>query len=125
MRAGGGNLTTTHVEELSLCSLFLMDAAKKTDKEFNVHRSSTSHTIRDASRDIDKMAKILLERQVTSVTEGRDVPKFEDPTERGLKKMCNTQWVQETLSRNPFDDEVLTGDEQTIDLEFEIADAEF
>ena len=125
MRAGGGNLTTTHVEELSLCSLFLMDAAKKTDKEFNVHRPSTAHTIRDATRDIDKMANILIERQVTSVTVDRDSPKFEDPTERGLKKMCNTQWVQETLSRNPFDDEVQSGDEHTIELDFEIADAEF
>ena len=75
MRGGGGNLTTTHVEELSLCSLFLMDAAKKTK---NVHRFSTAHTIRDATRDINKMANILIERQVTSVTEGRDSPKFEE-----------------------------------------------
>ena len=80
----------------------LPDGCRKEDKEFNVHRCSTSHTVRDATRDIDKMAKILIERQVTSVSEGRDVPKFEDPTERGLKKMCNTQWVQETLSRNPY-----------------------
>ena len=29
---------------------------------------------------------------------------FEDPTPNGLK-MCNTSWIEETLSRNPTDEE--------------------
>ena len=49
------------------------------------------------------MVKVLHEQKVTSLVEGRNSPPFEDPTEKGLKKLCNTKWVQETLARNPLD----------------------
>ena len=65
MRASGGNLTETHIEELSLCALFLMSAAKKVDQELGCHQS-TAHTIRDANKDISKMMKVLLEKSVSS-----------------------------------------------------------
>ena len=99
MRASGGNLTDSHIEELSLCALFLMSAAKKVDKEFACHQSS-AHTVREAGLDITKMANLLLEKSVTSFMTNRTTPAFTDLTEKGLKKLCNTEWVHETLARD-------------------------
>jgi hypothetical protein len=58
MRSGGGNLTDAHAEDVSLCTLFLMEAAKTTDKEFEAYRT-TVHTIRDANKDILKISTQL------------------------------------------------------------------
>ena len=122
MRAGGGNLTNSHIEDLSLCALFLMSAAKKTDQEFRSHRT-TAHSVRDANKDIDKMVHVLNEKKVTSLLEGRNSPPFEDPTEKGLKKLCNTKWVQETLERNPLDEDIESVQEEHVaDIDYEIAD---
>ena len=122
VRAGGGNLTNSHVEDLSLCALFLMSAAKKTDQEFCCHRT-TAHSVRDANRDIDKIVHVLHEKNVTSLLEGRNSPLFEDPTEKGLKKLCNTKWVQETLARNPVDEDFESLQEEHVaDIDYEIAD---
>lgn len=123
MRAGGGNLTNSHIEDLSLSALFLMSAAKKTDQEFCSHRT-TAHSTRDANRDIDKMVNVLHEKKVTSLLKGRNSPPFVDPTENGLKKLCNTKWVHETLARNPIDEdfESLQEEDQVRDIDYEIAD---
>ena len=53
----------------------------------------------DASRDIDKMMGCLMEAQVALEVSNRNTPAFEDPTEKGLHKMFNTSWIQDTLSR--------------------------
>lgn len=125
MRASGGNLTDTHIEELSLCALFLMSAAKKVDQELGCHQSS-AHTVRDANKDISKMVKVLLEKTTSSFLSERNSPTFEDPTEKGLKNLCNTEWVQETFARNPLED--ATGflqeedDTSSIDLDYELSD---
>ena len=55
LRSAGGNLTTKHVEDVSLCALFLMEASKKADHLFKVPPPSTAHTIRDSDKDIEKM----------------------------------------------------------------------
>ena len=57
------------------------------------------------ARDIDKMAAVLLDKKATAFIEDRTTPTFEDPTPNSLKKMCNTSWIEETLSRNPTDEE--------------------
>ena len=36
MRASGANETQKHVEDVSLCALFLMDVAKRVDRMFGV-----------------------------------------------------------------------------------------
>ena len=41
---GGGNVTKTHAEDVSLCALFLMDASKKVDHEFKTQQL-TAHTV--------------------------------------------------------------------------------
>lgn len=64
------------------------------------------------------MANILGEKSVTSFLSGRNI---EDPTEKGLKKLCNTQWVHDTLARSPVDED--TEEERyEVDLDYEIAD---
>lgn len=120
MRASGGNLTESHIEELSLCALFLMSAAKKVDKEFSCQQSS-AHTVREARKDIDKMADLLLEKSVTSFSTSRTSPTFNDPTEKGLKKLCNTEWVHEMLTRDVTDED-MEEEEHVIDLDYDIAD---
>ena len=120
MRASGGNLTDSHIEELSLCALFLMSAAKKVDKEFSCHQSSV-HTVREAKKDIDNMAQQLLEKSATSFLTGRTGPIFEDPTEKGLKKLCNTEWVHEILAKSTSDEEV-EEEERYTDLDYDISD---
>lgn len=89
MRAGGGNITRTHAEEISLCALFLMDASKKVDRDFSVHRS-TAHTVRDAQKDIQRLTGTLLRSEVTSEISSRNLPPFTDPTMIGHKKIGTT-----------------------------------
>ena len=100
-----------------------MSAAKKVDRELGCHQSS-AHTIRDANNDISKMVKVLLEKSVSAPVSERNNPTFEDPTEKGSKKLCNTKWVQETLARNPLeeDTEFLQKDDANVDLDYKLSD---
>ena len=101
----GSNLTQQHAEDLSLCALFLMEASKRVAREFGACRTM-SHTTRDANKDITNMLNILLEKKVTQelrVPERTSVA-FKDPTDDGLDKMCNSNWIKETLSRTECDD---------------------
>ena len=63
MRSGGSNNKPDHIEDISLCGLFLMEVAKKVDIEFGAHCTS-SHTTADASTDISKIADYLMESEV-------------------------------------------------------------
>ena len=122
MRAGGGNITNTHAEEISLCALFLMDAYKKVDRDFNVHRS-TAHTVRDADKDIRRLTHTLLDSNVTSEDCSRDSSSFTDPTTIGHKKIGTTTWVKDTLERSSCDDlEVEDSGDQLMDLNYELSD---
>ena len=40
LRSSGANVTTAHITEVSLAALFLLEAAKKTDREFGVTTQS-------------------------------------------------------------------------------------
>lgn len=53
LKASGGNLTERHIEDVSMCALFLMEAAKKTDREFGCSQSS-AHTTTDAESDVTR-----------------------------------------------------------------------
>lgn len=75
MRSSGANITTKHLEEISLSSLFLMEAAKKADQAFGVHPQSTAHTIRDAKADVIKMATHLLNKKATTAVPGPTAPR--------------------------------------------------
>ena len=62
VQAAGSNATKKHIEEISLCRMFLLEAGKKADRAFNVPPASTRHSVRDAKSDINTMMRDLLEK---------------------------------------------------------------
>ena len=113
LRTSGGNLTHQHVEDVSLAVLFLMEAAKRVDTVLGVSRQSTAHTVRDAGKDILKMATDLSERKTTEEVPSRTSPVLADNSDVGWKKLTTTSWLKDVLSKKLQQDETDT----TIDLE--------
>ena len=97
MKSSGSNLTQQHAEDLSLCALFLMETSKRVTHEFGACRSK-SHTTREANKDITNILNYLLEKKVAQELPERTSIGFKDPTDYGLDKMCNTNWIKDTLS---------------------------
>ena len=124
LHSGGGQLTTKHVEEVSLGVLFLMEAAIKTDAAFNVKAPSTSHTVRESDNDVKKMVSYLLDKRVHIVEEDRTLPMFIDPTEIGWKKIGTTTWLKDTLSRSLETENLNTANLHLAedDLNYELSD---
>ena len=42
-----------------------------------------------------------MDRAATVETVGRDKPDFQDPTDKGLDKLCSSDWLPNTLSKAP------------------------
>lgn len=122
----GGHLTAKHVEEVSLGVLFLMQAARKTDRAFKVKAPSTTHTVRDSDSDVKKMVTHLTEKEVQIVVKERSSPGFVDPTESGWKKINTTSWLKDTLSRSLEVENLETVEnlqvDQELDLDYELSD---
>ena len=90
LRSSGGNLTECHTEDVSMCALFLMEAEKKTDREYGCSQSS-AHTTVDAESDINKIIGCLIDAQVALEVSNRNSPVFEQPacsTPHGSKTPC-------------------------------------
>ena len=124
MRASGANVTERHIEDVSLCALFLMEAAKKADIEFELHPRSSKHTTSDAASDIRKVSLHLLENEVTSIKTGRTNPAFRDVTEDGFSKMSQA-WLDHLLVPLPnvestVDSEHQALQEDILDLDYEL-----
>ena len=87
---------------------------------------TTAHTVRDSQRDITKLSRHLHENGVTSADQARTTTTFRDPTEDGLAKLCNTSWVQDTLSKissqQTDEDDPDTHEETFVALDYEITD---
>ena len=99
LKSAGGNLTKRHIEEVSLSVLFLLEAAKSTDRAFGAVPQTTAHSIRDPTSDLSKLVKHLMETKVSQVDEDRQGPAFHDSTDDGYKKLCSS-WLSETLLRS-------------------------
>ena len=54
----------------------------------------------------------------------RTSPAIEDPTEKGLDKIFNTSWIQDTMSKTVVVEDELEVDEQdrVVNLDYELAD---
>lgn len=65
LRCSGANITDKHITDVSMCALFLLEAAKKCDKVFGVPPQSTAHTVRDAKSDIGMICQHLLDKEIT------------------------------------------------------------
>ena len=103
-----------------MSALFLLDATKKTDQAFGIAPQTTSHTVRDADNDIQKMRKHIIEHDVAHTVDDREAPTFIDLTDEGLKKMCNTKWLKETMAKSHIDDVYEQGDTEDINIDYEI-----
>ena len=100
IRTCGGNLTSQHTEDVSLAVLFLMEAAKRADSMLGAARQTTApHTVRDASTDVLKMARDLMEKQTTQEISVRTAPTFIDNSDVGWKKLTTTTWLKDVLSK--------------------------
>ena len=122
LRSSGANVTATHIEDVSLSALFLLEAAKKTDREFGVTPQSRRHTIRDSTKDIQKVAQHLIENTVTTEMPGRVTPKFHHPTETGWKRLSNSDWLQGVLSRSLVEERENESERGEVDLDYELYD---
>ena len=96
VQASGANATKKHIEELSLCGMFLLEAGKKADTIFNIPPASTHHTVRDATDDILTMMQDLMATAAVQET-GRHGSPFQDPTTRGMEDKAARGWIENVL----------------------------
>lgn len=120
LRSSGANATKAHVSEVSLAALFLLEAAKKTDREFGVTPQSRRHSVRDAGGDINRIVQHLLSNSVTIETQGRCSPEFVHPVDSGWKKMSSPDWLEGVLSKSLVEDDIVVRGE--VQLEYELTD---
>ena len=117
LQASGSNATEAHIVEVSLSALFLLEAAKKTEREFGVTPESRMHTIRDARNDVNKIAQYLREKGVNVETAGRTSPQFTHPVEKGWEKLSNSDWLSGVLSSSLVEEEEVPRGEVHLDYE--------
>ena len=120
LRSSGANVTTAHITEVSLAALFLLEAAKKTDREFRVTPQSRAHTMRDATGDVWKVTQHLLDKSVTTETKDRHSPAFVHPSDRGWERMNSPEWLAAVLSGSLVEEEDITRGE--VELDYELSD---
>ena len=122
LRGSGANVTPKHIIDVSMCALFLLEAAKKCDKVYGVPPASHAHTVRDSKSDIQKISSILLEKEITTEKSSCTAPSFVDPTMKGMATLTKGDWLKKhlvTKSDDNLQDEH-HGEIDTID--YEIAD---
>lgn len=122
LRSSGANVTEKHISDVSMCALFLLEAAKKCDTIFKVSKKSTAHTIRDADADISKMQQRLLEKNITTEDIKRSEPGFVDPTKSGIDTLTKEEWLQKQLLSKPGDNLQSEQSRGELDLDYELAD---
>ena len=93
VQSAGANATRKHIEEISLCGMFLMEAGKKADQAFNVALPSTQHTVRDGTDDIPTMMQDLLS-QKTIVEKNLSGSVLQT---RGMEDKAAKGWIEGVL----------------------------
>ena len=84
MQAARANATNKHTEEISLCGMFLLEAARKADSAFGVPPPSSQYTVCDAQTDICAITQDL-PRAVVEEPDHQG-KKFPDPTIKGMEE---------------------------------------
>ena len=111
--------TSTLTRCLSLCALFLMEAAKRADSDFHVPPPSTSHTIRDSASDINKMRAYVHEKEVNREVAQHTSSPFIDPTDSGFKIMCKPAWIEGILKEEQSEEQEIQNE---VSLDYELSD---
>ena len=118
LQASGSNATEAHITEVSLSALFLLEAAKKTDRQFGITPESRMHTIQDARNDINKIAQYLREKDVIVEIAGRTSPHFIHPVEKGWERLSKSDWLPTVLAGSLVEEEEVQRGE--VSLEYEL-----
>ena len=102
--------------------MFLMDAAKKTDQEFNVKPKSSSHTTLGSTDDVQKMMSLITDKAIISEDTERQSPSFIDYTAKGFDLMCKPGWIEGVLQQDEADtdEQTDTTDNAQVDLDYEL-----
>ncbi len=91
LKSSGSNCTPKHMEELSLCSLFLLDVAKKIDVQTGTPYRSGHHTVKDENKDVIAMATYICEAMPDHIP-------FENPVEIGMTKIQGG-WLKDFIKK--------------------------
>lgn len=121
--SSGANETKNHIKEISLSAFFLMEAAKKTDREFWVTEQSRAHTVRDAAADCKRMVRHSMDSTAITGMHTRTQPTLTDPTERGWQAMCSPGWIEKMLSKSAAREAHEDVSGIVVDLDYELHDA--
>ncbi len=117
-------MSNKHLEDVSLCGLFLMEAAKKADAFFQVPPPSTQHMVRDATTDIQAMVADLLSSSAVKTQENprSTVPPFQDPSTVGMENKASAGWIESALQGGWEEEECTEEDavEGEIDFSYEL-----
>ena len=84
---------------MSMCGLFLLEAAKKADYEFQTPHTSSHHSVRDAEKDVTCHlieGKVVCDRK-------REGCEFKDPLTLGAKKVASG-YIEEHIHKNELED---------------------
>ena len=122
MRSSGANATIKHLEEISLCAMFLLNFAKRVDRMFGVTQS-VAHTVRDSIGDITKMVSYLRSEGVTKEKPAQQQHSFsfEDPSIAGMYKVSAGKldpYLQGEIEMNPEE----VGNDYLVDIDYELYD---
>ena len=120
LRSSGANVTEKHIRDVSMCALFLLEAAKKCDTVFKVSKKSTAHTVRDADTDISKIQHLLLEKKIVTEDIERTGPAFVDPTVSGVDTLTKGEWLQKHLVSNVEDNLQIEQSRGELDIDYEL-----
>lgn len=122
----GANVTDKHVTDVSMCALFLLEAAKRCDKVFGVPPQSTAHTVRSSKSDVQKICQHLTEKGIIKEDNTRKTPAFKDPTVSGLDTLSKGDWIQKKLQKltedTPQSSQSYSEVDIEVDIDYELAD---
>ena len=126
LRSCGSNATKAHMERVSLCALFLLEACKLTDSMFGATRS-THYTTTSAKGDIEKLVTHLRDYlMVMEQPNRKEKIEFDDPILKGMKKISQG-WLSKFLSLGFTDEsessgEIVTEEGYELDMDYELFD---
>ena len=124
MRSSGANATRKHLEEVSLCAMFLLTFAKRVYRMLDVSQS-VAHTVRDSTSDMKKMISYLrnegVTKEVLQPAQQQQSFSFEDPSIAGMHKVSTGKldpYLQGEIEMNPEE----IGDDHLVDIDYELYD---
>ena len=124
LRSSGANATKKHLEDISMCGLFLLDVCKGVDGMFGV-QCNGAHTTRDAAGGIRKIVSYLCEEKVTKEVKDRHGWPFIDPCIAGCKSVAEGKLDAYLRGEEDNIDEAVQEDTREIDVNYELSDPFF